>query len=213
VRLVVLSDTHLRHDFAVPDGDVLIHCGDATTSGSAEQLKRFGSWVSSLPHRHKIVIAGNHDFALSRFPFLAKRYLRGTTYLCDSQTTLGGISFYGSPWQPEFNNWAFNLPRGPALARKWEMIPSGTDVLITHGPPFGILDVSLSGEHVGCEDLSRRIRAVRPRVHVFGHIHECHGAEVIDGTLYVNASICDDGNRVRYAPYVIDIDGSRVGFG
>jgi predicted phosphodiesterase len=210
MRLVVISDTHLRHEFVVPDGDVLVHCGDATTNGSPKQLERFGAWISTLPHRHKIVIAGNHDVGLARAPTAAARHLRGVTYLCDSQAAIDGIAFYGSPWQPEYNKWAFNLPRGRELAAKWAMIPSGTDVLITHGPPFGILDVTSSGEHVGCEDLLSRVRTIRPRVHLFGHIHRSHGAEEIGETLYVNASICGDDYRVRYDPYVIDIDESTV---
>jgi len=98
-----------------------------------------------------------------------------TCYLENSGVEIDGVKFWGSPWQPEFFNWAFNLPRGRRLAEIWALIPDDTEVLITHTPPYGILDRVDSGEHVGCEDLRRALQRVKPKVHVFGHIHEDRG--------------------------------------
>ncbi|MGD1066843.1 MAG: metallophosphatase domain-containing protein [Vulcanimicrobiaceae bacterium] len=207
MRIVAISDTHLRMDAAdVPDGDLLLHAGDLTMRGELEEITRAGSWLRALPHRHKVVIAGNHDFAFEDAPHDARAALgEGLTYLEDDGVTIEGLRFWGSPWQPRFFDWAFNLDRGAALAAKWNMIPTATDVLVTHGPPAGILDLAVSGEHVGCADLLRRVQALRPRVHVFGHIHEAAGVLEQHGTTFVNASICDVDYRPTAPARVIDL--------
>ena len=123
-----------------------------------------------------------------------------------------GLEVWGSPWQPWFHDWAFNLERGAALAEKWAMIPDSTDLLITHGPPHGILDACFDGRRVGCEELTRAVERVRPKLHVFGHIHEAYGV-VDDGTtLFVNASNCNLRYRPANAPIVVDWgdDGLRI---
>jgi predicted phosphodiesterase len=211
MRLVVMSDTHLRHNIVVPDGDLFIHCGDSTMDGRTKQLKAVGEWLASLPHRHKIIIAGNHDLTLERFRSFPKRFWPAATYLRDSSEIVDGLKIYGSPWQPAFHDWAFNLPRGAPLARKWARIPLDTDILVTHGPPMGILDrVSGESAHLGCVDLLARVGIVKPRLHLFGHIHSGHGTWENDGTLFVNASICDEEYRVRYAPIVLDVASDGV---
>lgn len=162
LRLVIVSDTHEQHaGVVVPDGDVFIHAGDFTYNGDLKAIAAFGGWLAALPHRHKLVIAGNHDFAFEHVPAPARKALgsdkNGVRYLQDSGVTIDGVSFWGSPWQPWFMDWAFNLPRGPKIAAEWAKIPEQTDVLITHGPPMGILDYVPRGEHVGCADLLARI--------------------------------------------------------
>lgn len=196
MRVVCLSDTHDRHQgLVVPDGDVLVHAGDLTGRGSFLQVRAFDDWLGTLPHRHKLVIAGNHDFGFERDPD-ARRWLRHATYLQDSGVTIDGVKFWGSPWQPRFFDWAFNLDRGAPIRARWALIPADTDVLITHGPPRDILDRAAHGENVGCDDLREAVLRIRPKLHVFGHIHESAGQQVVDGVRFVNASICD----VRYAP-------------
>lgn len=181
----------------VPDGDVLVHAGDLTKRGSLEEIAAAGDWLRSLPHPRKVVIAGNHDFAFERDPRAAREALgEGLDYLEDSGVAIGGFALWGSPWQPWFHDWAFNLPRGARLAEKWALIPLGTQVLVTHGPPHGILDRTVSGELAGCRDLADRVRIVRPALHVFGHIHEGSGTFHDGATTFVNASICD----LRYKP-------------
>ena len=205
-RIVCISDTHDRlAEMTVPDGDVLVHAGDFSGRGKVEQVRRFAEEIHALPHEHKVVIAGNHDFLFEEEPELARELLGPLHYLRDSGVEIAGLRFWGSPWQPAFFNWAFNLPRGPALAERWALIPDDTDVLITHGPPKGVLDRVHDGHRVGCADLSRALQRVRPRLHVFGHIHEAYGEEEIEGTHYVNASSCDLAYRPTQPAIVIDL--------
>jgi len=209
MRIVCLSDTHYRHhEIAVPDGDVLIHAGDLTRKGSLDDVEDFDLWLVALPHRHKVVIAGNHDWCFQTKPGRARAALAHATYLQDRGVTIEGVRFWGSPWQPWFLDWAFNLPRGAALAEKWALIPPNTDVLITHGPPFGVLDATARGEMVGCTDLRERILEIAPRLHVFGHIHEGYGVTTLGTTTCANASNLGADYTVDHPPLVFDlVDG------
>jgi predicted phosphohydrolase len=209
-RFVFISDTHGFHDIDVPDGDVLIHSGDGCIRGTLDEARRWGEFIDEQPHAHKIVIAGNHDRCFESDLAGARATLpRSVVFLHDSGIELDGIRIWGSPWQPWFLSWAFNLPRGPELARKWALIPDATDILVTHGPPHRILDRTASGEDVGCEDLRAAIARVRPRVHAFGHIHEGYGTASVDGTLFVNASICTLAYRPTNPAIVIDLPHDR----
>ena len=206
LRIVLISDTHGHHDVVVPEGDVLIHAGDGCTRGSLEEANAWGEFLGAQPHRHKIVIAGNHDRCFESDLERARACLAGLTFLHDSGCLLdGGLSVWGSPWQPWFLSWAFNLRRGPELAAKWRLIPDATDVLVTHGPPMGVLDHTVSGHAVGCEDLLAAIERVRPRLHVFGHIHEGYGTHRAGGTLFVNASTCTLDYRATNPAVVVDL--------
>lgn len=212
MRLVLLSDTHGRHnEIVVPDGDVLIHAGDFSRFGDVADVGRFARWLGDLPHENKLVIAGNHDRLLEDDPYVGRAMLigRGIDYLQDNGVEIGGRLFYGSPWQPEFCDWAFNLPRGgKELRREWSRIPDDTDVLITHGPPMSVLDRTEAGEPVGCEELYARVSDMPDlELHVFGHIHEGGGQqERIQNTLFVNAAVCDVHYRAVNAPVVIDLE-------
>ena len=125
-----------------------------------------------------------------------RKRLTHAAYLQDESLHVGGVHFYGSPWQPWFCDWAFNLERGEALGQVWARIPETTDVLVTHGPPLGYLDRTRSGEQVGCADLLERVKEVKPSLHLYGHIHEGYGTARSESTLFVNASNC----TVRYEP-------------
>jgi hypothetical protein len=156
-----------------------------------------------LPHRHTIVIAGNHDWCFAREPQAAVAILgEGAVYLQDSEAIIDGVRFWGSPWQPEFNDWAFNLPRGEALAAKWALIPTGSQVLVTHGPPFGIGDCSGDPVRQGCTELRAAVRRIRPLLHLFGHIHQDGGFWREDGICFANVTCweCERG------PTVLDLD-------
>jgi len=206
MRLVLLSDSHGQHEgLAVPDGDVLVHAGDFCLYGSMTCVSDFAGFLDALPHRHKVVVAGNHDFALQVDPVRARKRLAHAHYLFDSAVEIDGLRFWGSPWQPEFMG-AFNLPRGRDLERVWARIPDDTDVLVTHGPPQGVLDRTWDGRVVGCEHLRARVAEVRPRLHVFGHIHEARGECEMDGTRFVNASVCGPGLTIAHPPVVVDLD-------
>lgn len=206
IRLVCMSDLHNIDPFyKVPDGDVLIVAGDICGVGNESELKEFDDFLALQPHSLKVVVAGNHDwpFALST-PDEAKKLLKNAIYLEDSGIEVFGLTFWGSPWQPWFFDWAFNLPRGEKLADVWSKIPSDTDILITHSPPYGILDVA-DGYHVGCEQLSKALEYIKPKLHVFGHIHQGYGSLERDGTIYVNASLRDESYRLVNPPIVVDL--------
>ena len=216
-RLVCISDTHMSHrGLSLPDGDVLVHAGDATSTGTSDEVARFLAWFASQPHRHKILIAGNHDWLFQRFPDMSDQLLAehpGITYLEDSGVEIEGFKFWGSPWQPWFCDWAFNLPRkGQGLRDVWNRIPIDTEVLITHGPPHGILDqvtgvIDFSGkaEHLGCEEMKIRVAAVKPRVHIFGHIHGGYGVAQSKNTTFINACTSTEAYQALNRPIVVDL--------
>lgn len=188
MRIVFVSDTHGRHQHTlVPDGDVLVHAGDVTLDGSLEGVEAFDRWLGTLPHRHKVVIAGNHDECFQHQADRARARITNAIYLEDSACEVGGLKFYGSPWTPLFFDWSFMLPE-VELAEKWAAIPAGLDVLVTHGPPHGILDWTNRGEHAGSLSLLHRVHEAKPRFHVFGHIHEAAGRLDTPDTIFVNAA-------------------------
>lgn len=214
MRIVCLSDTHNCHDWiAVPDGDVLIHAGDATNRGTVEEIVYFNEWFAALPHKHKIFVAGNHDWLFETDNRGARRLLDDSiVYLQDSRVEIENLKFYGSPWQPRFFDWAFNLNRGAEMREKWRLIPEDVDVLITHGPPHGILDAvpRLSEiENTGCEELRARVEQIAARgklkLHVFGHIHCGYGTRENFGVKFINAVCCDEEYNPTQPPVVVDL--------
>ena len=203
LKFTCISDTHNQLDWLnLAAGDVLIHAGDLTLRGTLPELEQAARQLSKLDYKYKIVIAGNHDFAFQIKPQEARQIFSkvpGLIYLEDNFTEIEGIKIYGSPWQPKFFAWAFNLERGAEIKEKWALIPNDIDILITHGPPHGILDQTLRADHAGCEELLKAIQTrIKPRYHIFGHIHEGYGQyqDLKTGTVHINASIC---NRY-YAP-------------
>ncbi|KAG8163818.1 hypothetical protein KVR01_005736 [Diaporthe batatas] len=179
VTVICISDTHNTQP-ALPDGDVLIHAGDLTQSGTLSELQDALDWLKAQPHAHKIVIAGNHDIILdpSRDPAHERARLDwgDITYLCHQSVTVccsngRRLHVYGSPFSPRHGNWAFQYPRSEDV---WAgKVPDRVDILITHGPPFGHLDLM----RLGCRHLLRELWRARPLLHVFGHVHEGHGQE------------------------------------
>ncbi len=217
MRIVAFADTHQFHDeLKVPDGDVVICAGDVCRGGERAELEIFLAWFHRLPHRHRLFVAGNHDRCLEHERADVVAAWPGVTFLEDSGVVIDGVAFWGSPWTPEFLDWSFMLPRGAALAAKWALIPPGTAVLITHGPPQRILDdvaayrnlpVHDDGEHdddryVGCADLRLRVRQVKPRVHLFGHIHSQSGIVDDDGVRFMNVT----SNECDLPPTVFELD-------
>lgn len=207
MRIVCISDTHMRHGIEIPHGDILLHAGDATFRGYQHEVEEFAEWYIGQPHTHKVFVAGNHDTSFEDIGAEARSWLRSydtesnyIIYLQDDSVELEvdgeKVKVYGSPWQPEFFNWAFNLPRGPAIKAKWDCIPKDTDILITHGPPYKLHDATQTGEHVGCRELKATIQRVRPKLHVCGHIHEGYGVSEWNGIYIANASVCNH----RYNP-------------
>ena len=192
LKIVIVADTHGQHSgLKVPDGDMLIHAGDVSKKGLQHEIIAFLKWFSAQPHKHKLFIAGNHDFFFENaMPVeIAEIIPPNVTYLCDSGVQVEGINIWGSPISPWFYDWAFNRHRGAEIHKHWALIPAKTDILITHGPAYGILDRTERGEHVGCEDLLIRLNEIKPRVHICGHIHESYGIWVENGIEHINASV------------------------
>ncbi len=211
MRIVAVADTHtFQADLGpIPDGDVFVHAGDLCRSGRLSELATVAEWLKGLPHKHKVVIAGNHDWCFVREPAVALELLGPTvTYLQDSGAEIDGVRFWGSPWQPAFNNWAFNLPRGAALAEKWALIPPDTDVLVTHGPPAGIGDRSDDESRAGCADLLAAVGRVKPLLHLFGHIHPDGGCWPDGDTCFANVTTWE-GIR-KASVFDLDVTTRRV---
>lgn len=217
MRIVFISDTHGFHSAigpmfqnALPEGDVLVHAGDLSNVGKLKEIVEFAEYTKRWKFKHKICIGGNHDFFLEKEPSLSFEIFQksGWIYLRDVPVVIDGIKFYGSPWTPEFFDWAFMLPRGsPIMKSAWDLIHQDTDVLITHGPCYGILDKVVRDRiNVGCELLLNRIREIQPKIHCFGHVHEGYGVLLSDRTLHINASICDLNYSPSNKPIVVDID-------
>jgi Icc-related predicted phosphoesterase len=201
MKIVCISDTHNLHkNLKVPDGDILIHAGDMTCIGGIDEIEEFNEWLGTLPHRHKIVIAGNHDVYFEEECTKAKLLITNAIYLNDGSVEIEGLKIWGSPISPNYQDWAFNRERGAAIRKHWEMIPEDTDILITHCPPFGILDFNDKGKHEGCQDLLEIVQQkIKPRLHVFGHLHDAHGQVQIGETLFVNASMV---NKIHYPKWL-----------
>uniref|UniRef100_A0A8C2IZL2 Metallophosphoesterase domain containing 1 n=1 Tax=Cyprinus carpio TaxID=7962 RepID=A0A8C2IZL2_CYPCA len=234
-RFVCISDTHSRTDtIQMPYGDVLLHAGDFTELGLPSEVKKFNDWLGTLPYEIKIVIAGNHELTFDQefmadlikqdfyyFPSASKlkpenyenvqSLLTNCIYLQDSDVTVMGFRIYGSPWQPWYYGWGFNLPRGQALLDKWNQIPDSTDILLTHCPPLGFLDwVPRKMQRVGCMELLNTVqRRVQPKLHVFGHIHEGYGMMTDGTTTFVNASACTVNFQPMNPPIVFDLPNPR----
>jgi Icc-related predicted phosphoesterase len=162
----------------------------------SKEILSFNEWLGEWNFQHRVVCAGNHDRYFQAAPKIARSLLTNATYLENAGIVIDGVSFWGSPYTPEFLNWAFMYPRGSAARRYWDQIPYGVDVLITHGPPYGILDQALPGDaHLGCEELRKAVEEKKPRVHMFGHIHGGAGLLENGVTRFVNAAYLNEGYR------------------
>jgi len=213
LKIVAISDTHSYHrKISVPDGDVLVFAGDITWKGELDIIADFVNWLRELPHKHKCVIFGNHELGFQhgfkRIPAINMIKEAGAHYLEDSGVEIEGKLFWGSPWQPWFHDWEWNLPRGEKLAKRWAMIPKETNVLLCHGPPFGIgsLDLLDSGERVGCEELTKRIKTL-PELELFvcGHIHSGYSKHIENNVTFVNAASCDEQYNPINPPIIVDL--------
>jgi len=224
MRITFISDTHTKHwelEGQLPGGDLLIHAGDIMNSGYVNyEIEEFCEWFTSQKqYDKKVFIAGNHDRAFENKPDQVKAildqfpniiYLEDELFGLYNLDTDKSVKIYGSPWQPEFYNWAFNLPRcGITLKETWDEIPKDTDILITHGPPQGHLDVSgppYNEGDLGCELLRVKVDAQPPKIHIFGHIHGGYGYKFHNGTHFINASILNERYEYVNRPLTVDWD-------
>ncbi|MDB2687266.1 metallophosphatase domain-containing protein [Mariniblastus sp.] len=209
MRIVITSDTHGKHDaLAELSGDVLIHCGDFCDGfhPNPVDIQRIDDWFGRQSFRHVLCVGGNHDFVAQDRTQVESVLFQNATYLQDSSVTIDGIRFYGAPWVPTLQRWAYYLS-DDELREKWELIPDDTDVLITHTPPWYILDSPRDASvHCGCSHLAARIATLNLRLHCFGHNHSSYGRVVREGVTYLNASAVDSDFEIANPPFVIDIE-------
>ena len=207
MRIVCISDTHGQHRrVEVPDGDLFIHAGDLTMRGELHVVEDFNDWLGELPHPHKVVIAGNHDFCFedTRAP-VARAALTNCHYLQDEAIEIGGLKIYGTPWVPRLPLWAFSLEEDADLRDEWAAVPEDVDVLVVHGPPHGYGDKIYNGSRVGCTELTKRIREIEPRLVVTGHVHEDYGIYQLGPTKIVNSSVLSAWYKLKNNPVRFDL--------
>lgn len=207
MKIICISDTHnLHRELNVPPGDVVIHAGDFSEAGSQSETLEFLKWFSSLPHPHKILVAGNHDFYLEKHPEKLDQIIPGNVhYLIESGISIENVKFWGAPFTPGDGHWAFNRKRGADIRQNWNLIPEDTNILITHSPPFGILDELDNKRHIGCEELGKRIKKLKIPHHIFGHVHNDYGVVRTGDTMFINSSSLDGRYRHINAPTVLHV--------
>lgn len=218
--ITFISDTHNKHkqiEKDLPGGDIIIHSGDISSVGHKHEIKNFCKWFDKLNYTHKIFIAGNHDFLFENDPVESQNIIKtfdNITYLEDDLILVNDIKIWGSPWQPEFYNWAFNLPKnGIELENKWNNIPPNIDILITHCPPFGHLDAVINENiNLGCQLLENIIEKIKPNIHVFGHIHSGYGYKFNNGIHYINASVLNEQYQYTQLPITIEWNKNSINF-
>ncbi len=206
MKIICISDTHGYHDqLQMPKGDMLLHAGDISRMGTVEEIAKFNDWLGTLHYEYKIIIAGNHDFLFEEEPQKAKSLITNAIYLENSGVEIEGLNIWGSPISPWFFDWAFNQKRGEDIKKFWDKIPENTDILITHGPPMNILDCTTKGQYVGCEELLPAVERIKPKIHLFGHIHEAFGEYKNANTHFINASMLDIRYKVVNQPVVVTL--------
>jgi predicted phosphohydrolase len=206
LRIVCLSDTHgLHRSVTIPDGDVLVYAGDFSGEDkSLEAVLEFDQWLATLPHPCKIVVPGNHDFALEEHP-APHSLLRQATLLINEERHTPGLRMWGSPVTPLYGG-AFGRSSRLNRRKLYSVIPDRIDILITHGPPYGVLDVEPTGGHAGCSELLAAVADIKPKLHIFGHIHGSYGVRSGPQTTFVNASLLGSSGQLAHEPIVIDLE-------
>lgn len=208
LKIAIISDTHGQHDkLTLAPADMIIHSGDVSSRGRRNEAVEFIAWFQQLNFKHKIFVAGNHDFYFenSTPEEISSIIPKDIIYLNDESVTIDGIKIWGSPITPWFYDWAFNRYRGKDIDQHWQKIPAGADIVITHGPVEGILDRTIVGDHAGCSDLKRKMLEIKPRLHICGHIHEAYGVFENGDTTFVNASVLDERYRLKNLPVYLEL--------
>lgn len=213
MRIVIISDTHGAHDsLNLPDGDALIHCGDACMANDFKEAHSFAEWMEDQNYKLKIYVPGNHDFQFKNQLPLYKEQMKSVKILVDEGYEHDFIYFYGCPWVPLGQSWAYSYHKqsNRVPSRVFGKIPERTDILITHGPPKGIMDYALN-RNLGSKHLEAELKRIQPYYHFFGHIHEEQGDRIKYipeyNCVFANASNLDENYAKESIrdPLVIDV--------
>lgn len=208
MRLVIISDTHGLHRQLplLPAGDALIHCGDWSNRGEIYETVDFLDWYANLIYKHKILIAGNHDWICDKQPHLFRDLLpKNVIYLQDQGIVIDGVKYWGSPGTPIFGDWAFGR-RPEIMAASMSIVDPDVEVLICHSPAKGILDAIEDGTECGSPQIRAALnRFAKLKLYCSGHIHSGYGMLTIDKVKFVNAALLDNHYRIVNKPIVVDI--------
>jgi len=227
MKIVCISDTHCLHDrlyHPIPMGDVLVHAGDFSRTGTLEQIEQFAKWFAAQPHEHKLVICGNHEAEFSGntryYKYHLEKYDGNVQFIHNELVTIDGLNFYGESYSPIAGSWGWGYEPGPEARDIWDQLPEETDVLITHGPPSMYGDVGPDYKnkyvsrlvHYGCPELTTRLSETKTKWIVCGHIHYSYGVYKMPwGSTVVNAAICNESYEPGHRPLVIDTYENTVG--
>lgn len=211
MRVAAISDTHGRLNWSVPSCDVFIHAGDITGRGSLQETAVFASKLREFMDspdgpQHAIIVPGNHDECFELFPMPVRELFGENVHvLLDQAVVLDGVRFYGSPWTPPFMRWHFMADES-RLASLYYGMPDTLDMLVTHGPPWGILDPGWQEPHVGSTALADAIVNRRIAHHVFGHLHDAGGQSIQrGGTTFHNVAACNEQYVLVNQPKIIEL--------
>jgi Icc-related predicted phosphoesterase len=211
MKIVVFSDIHgqqskkLTQWFNNNPADLLLFAGDLQANQTGDYGIQFIEWFHELPYKDKIMVFGNHDgHYMSVINHVINKKYNDIRILIDGAIKIKGIKIFGSPHSVEFGSWWF-MKKDDELEELWKKIPDDTDILITHGPPFGILDITINNSTTGSKTLLKRVNELKNlRYHIFGHIHESYGRININGKTFINASLLNEKYQMVNEPMIIN---------
>jgi Icc-related predicted phosphoesterase len=204
----MVSDTHSRYRslFEMPEGDILLMAGDLTFRGGEDELEQLNDWLDRQDYKHKVIIPGNHDLSFeSQWEWACSKVPAADAILNQELYDADGLKIWGEPRQPWFYDWAYNVDRNRMKNECWDKVPDDIDILLTHGPPWGVGDYTSRGAHAGCVAQRKYILEKKPRLVVCGHIHPGYGIHILGNTTVVNASVVNHMYKVVNPPVVLDM--------
>ena len=221
MKIVAISDVHCKwNKLVIPECDILISAGDYSFLGESHVVKDFLKWLNKQPAKHKISVQGNHEKWVEKnfneAKQIAEEACPGVHFMEEGLVEIEGLKIWTSAITPFFYNWAWNRYPGEEIQKHWDLIPSdfNIDIIVTHGPCYGILDslLQFNGQkceyeeiNLGCKQLLKKVLEIMPKAHIGGHIHPGYGIEKHYGITFVNAAICNDDYRAVNAPIVFEI--------